>query len=152
MNCKQGLVSVAKVKLDTKEFFFNLKEFTDKQLPEEQVVFTKKVSQRVLRSLIHKSPVKTGRFRGAWVVGIGTRDLSEPITVDPIGRVTFARGVRVIIELGEKQTLHISNNLDYAASLESGHSKQAPLGMVEVTLAEVQSWLDRTSKWSTKDL
>ena len=145
---------MAGVKFDTKEFFFNLKDFTEKELPEKQVAFTKKISQKILRSVIQKSPVLTGRFRGAWVVGIGTRDLSvgESIAVDPVGDVTFAHGVRAIADLGENQMLHISNNLDYAVRLENGYSKKAPRGMVAVTLAEVQAWLDSTAKKKVEDL
>jgi hypothetical protein len=37
---------------------------------------------------------------------------------------------------GAGHTIYIVNNLPYANALENGHSKQAPSGMVKVTLQE----------------
>ena len=39
------------------------------------------------------------------------------------------------------ESIWISNNLPYITALEDGHSKQAPAGMVALSLAEVSSGL-----------
>jgi nitroimidazol reductase NimA-like FMN-containing flavoprotein (pyridoxamine 5'-phosphate oxidase superfamily) len=40
------------------------------------------------------------------------------------------------------QTAYLVNNLPYAVPLEYGHSKQAPGGMVRITLARFQQVVD----------
>lgn len=140
----------------------------------------------ILRRLILKSPVKTGRFRGNWQVGIGHPESGvigeeiehanrrgglrlgvergrhsanrpgpergkgkqpERLSVGsaPSGEIRSAEDV-LSVEGGKIQdwspthgqaVLWISNNLPYAVRLEYGWSKQAPSGMVRVTLLEL---------------
>jgi len=69
----------------------------------------KKVSFDVFGRVVRRTPVDTGRLKGNW-------HITPNITL----------GKRVFI----------SNNLPYAQAIEDGHSKQAPAGMVKVTVAE----------------
>ncbi|ULR87393.1 hypothetical protein [Comamonas sp. B21-038] len=74
-----------------------------------------------------------GRFKSNWQVGLGSMNESvdsEPRS-DALGRA------KVVLE-GFKpgQTIFLTNNLPYAKKLEYGHSKQAPGGMVRLTVQD----------------
>jgi len=70
------------------------------------------VSLEMFSRIVVRTPVDTGRLRGHWQISPN-------------------------IMLGKKT--YISNNLPYAIPIEDGHSKQAPTGMVKVTVAEFGS-------------
>lgn len=133
-------------------FEAQLKEFSDVLLPEYQTVFVKKISMELLKKLINKSPVDTGRFRGAWVVGRNTPDRSEPDSPDPTGIATEIKGISDIGAIREGDIVYISNNLDYALMLEYGWSKQAPSGMAAVSLNEIEAWLQGVKKTAIDSL
>lgn len=95
----------------------------------------------VADELIDRSPVDTGLFRGNWqVTGNQPARNSVPIR-DKDGAETKARAhesVRVLLNNGAAlRSIHISNMLIYANSLEYGHSNQAPLGVVGITAARL---------------
>jgi hypothetical protein len=104
----------------------------------------RKVGIDVARSLIMKSPVDTGRFRGNWMLGVGSlnpethMDITDPSGNGSINRITegILQGVR------SGTVFYLSNSLPYAIPLEYGHSKQAPQGMVRLTVLEFRSFLD----------
>ncbi|RON86754.1 hypothetical protein [Pseudomonas fluorescens] len=83
-----------------------------------------------------------GRFRGNWQFSIGTPAEGELDQVDPAGGVTLAKLRLQVEHLTIGQTAYIVNNLPYAVPLEYGHSKQAPGGMVRITLARFQQIVD----------
>lgn len=109
----------------------------DRFLRDATLEATKKIAMEVLSRVVLKSPVDTGRFRGNWTVSLNTPDLSVTDGVDPSGGTTIARGSSVITGMREPKVVYVANNLPYAERLENGHSKQAPAGMVAVTLAEL---------------
>jgi len=137
------------------QFEMQLKDFTDVLLPEYQTVFVKKVSGKLLEEIINKSPVDTGRFRGAWVVNNNTADRSEPNTPDKSegqANISYTRA-RVLIEsLKQGDVVYISNNLDYALMLEYGWSEKAPEGVVAVSLNEIDAWLQGVKKTAIDSL
>lgn len=136
-------------------FEMQLKEFSDQYLPKQQVLFVKKVTRKLLVKLINKSPVKTGRFRGAWVVGLNTADRSEPETPgksNGVNNVSYQRARDLISKLEQGDIAYISNNLDYALMLEYGWSKQAPAGMVAVSINEIEAWLQGVKKTAVDSL
>ena len=93
----------------------------------------RRVTIDIYRRVILRSPVDTGRFRANWNVAYGTpsvtftdatnqsRSLAEVAKVSafPVGGVSF-----------------LANGLPYARELEFGSSKQAPQGMVRLTVNE----------------
>lgn len=94
-----------------------------------------------LRMIIWLSPVDTGRFRGNWQVQIGSVPDGELYLVDPAGDATLSKGTAVAMGLTEGDIVYIANNLPYAMRLENGWSKQAPAGMVAVTVGQFGSIL-----------
>lgn len=79
-----------------------------------------------------------GRFRGNWQFSIDTPAEGVLDQIDPSGNVTIAVLRAQVQALTIGQTAYIVNNLPYAVPLEYGHSKQAPGGMVRVTLTRFQ--------------
>ncbi len=96
------------------------------------------VAMYALGSLVMKTPVDKGQARGGWTAGIES-PVPSPDREDPTGQTAIAEGQAVIAgaKFGEKIVL--SNNVPYIGPLNDGHSKQAPNGMVEGTMAEIQS-------------
>lgn len=83
-----------------------------------------------------------GRFRGNWLVSIGSPAQGTVQRVDPSGNETIEDGGATIATFENGETIFIVNNLPYAQRLEYGWSKQAPAGCVRVTVAEFQSIVD----------
>lgn len=83
-----------------------------------------------------------GQFRGNWQFSIGAPADGVLDQVDPGGNVTLAKLKLQVEQLTIGQTAYIVNNLPYAVPLEYGHSKQAPGGMVRITLARFQQIVD----------
>jgi len=79
-----------------------------------------------------------GRFRGNWQFSIGSPVEGVLDQIDASGSVTLAKLKLQVEQLSIGETAYIVNNLPYAIPLEYGHSKQAPSGMVRVTLARFQ--------------
>ncbi|MCU1752150.1 hypothetical protein [Pseudomonas sp. 6D_7.1_Bac1] len=83
-----------------------------------------------------------GRFRGNWQFSIDTPAEGVLDQIDPSGNVSVAVLIAQVQSLTIGQTAYIVNNLPYGVPLEYGHSKQAPGGMVRVTLARFQQVVD----------
>lgn len=85
-----------------------------------------------------------GRARANWNVSLGTPDLSVTFDIDASGAGTVARGATRIGTDTNGEDAYIVNSLPYIRPLEyEGHSRQAPAGMVRVTVAEWQTHVDR---------
>ncbi|PDT24461.1 HK97 gp10 family phage protein [Rhizobium hidalgonense] len=120
-------------------FALDLRKFAD-SIPEELVKpVVQKFAMHALSSVVMKSPVDTGRFRGNWNVAVNAVDYSVSEVTDKSGGSTIAKGVATIEAAAPEQAIFISNNVPYAVALENGHSKQAPAGVVALTFAELES-------------
>lgn len=103
------------------------------------IQIARRVSKRRLQ---REAPLKSGRgyvggrFRGNWVVSIGSPSNATTEAVDPQGQRVLAEGGAVISNAKWGAVIYVMNNLPYAVPLEYGHSQQAPAGMVRVTAAE----------------
>lgn len=92
----------------------------------------REVVEEAGRRLIERSPIDTGRFKSNWYYGLETRDT----------RTSEQTGVRTLNNLEEMPSKpagfihYISNSLPYGPALERGSSKQAPQGMVGLTIVE----------------
>lgn len=96
----------------------------------------RKVALDIFTRIILKSPVDEGRFRGNWQVAIGSIPAGVLELNDKDGSATIARVTAETLNLKAGETIFFVNNLSYAWRLEFGHSKQAPTGMVRVTVLE----------------
>jgi len=110
-----------------------------RKVPDRAVTLHKKVAFEALRRLVSKTPVDTGRARGDWQVTIGDPATGQLDVLDVSGSLTVAAGLAALAGLPPYQIVWISNNVDYIERLEHGHSKQAPEGMLAVTVEELRA-------------
>lgn len=97
----------------------------------------RKVALAVDQAAVLRTPVDTGRARSSWVVtlGVGTRLPVPPSFFDKSGQtaITAARSAVQRYRFGTG-SIFVQNNVEYIEKLESGHSKQAPNGMLRFAL------------------
>jgi hypothetical protein len=98
----------------------------------------RKVALDVGQSVVQMSPVKTGRFRANWYPGIGYAQTITTAETDTTGGKSIARITGLQQSMFAGQVVFISNSLPYSVRLENGSSKQAPNGMVRVTVERFQ--------------
>lgn len=84
----------------------------------------------LMGKIVKRTPVDTGRLRNNWFPS-----LNRPSTQVDGGKGSNA-AVAFKAKLGDE--IYFTNNLPYAQEIENGNSKQAPQGMVKVTVTEYQ--------------
>lgn len=136
---------------NAKTFALEISRLVKDQLPEVVVEVTKKLTLDALRGVVRKSPVGNpslwkskppkgyvgGQFRGAWQTSVGTpatAQSGQPTSnrIDVESQATAA-----LATLEPYGVAYIVNGLPYAERLENGWSTQAPLGMVQLTVQEL---------------
>ena len=93
----------------------------------------KKVTADLFTAVVLKSPVDTGRFRANWNVSVGAPDYTTT-TSTAKGRGVTEAARAATLDIGG--VVWLANGLPYARRLEFGWSKQAPTGMVRLSLLE----------------
>lgn len=133
-------------------FTLDLQAFTKKAGANADLV-VKRVVAGMAESVIEMSPVGDGvywkrpppkgyvggRFRGNWDYGFNAAPKQQFDVVDKTGAMSMGR---VLMGLSAAPTAgihYIANNLPYAERLENGWSRQAPVGMVGVTILKFQA-------------
>lgn len=138
-------------------FALQLQKFAEKAKANTDVV-VQKVTLEVAKSVIQKSPVGNpdlwkgsappgyvgGRFRANWMFGDGKIDTTTTEEIDKAGTSTLTRLAASIGASKAGGVTYISNSLPYGPRLEyEGWSKQAPAGMVRLTVAEFQQYVNQ---------
>lgn len=128
---------------NVREFNLELEQFLGRQLPTMAQQAHKKITMDVLAGVVRKSPVDTGRFRGNWQVGVEAAPVVELDRKDPQpygsepGTDVINSAQAAVGAIRPYGVSFVVNNLPYAERLENGWSKQAPSGMVALTLQEI---------------
>jgi hypothetical protein len=112
----------------------------------------KRVAFDLFGRIVRRTPVLTGRARASWTIttnGPGNGDTTPNITVQgPFSKAIVGRAIKVAVnafqmqrltalQVNQGDTIWISNNVPYIVALEEGHSRQAPAGMVALSVEEV---------------
>lgn len=121
----------------------------------------RKVVLDVGTSVVEKSPVGDGnfwksppppgyvggRFRGNWQYTFNAIPKGQADAIDPSGSISIGRISKGLGGQTNVAGIHyVSNNLPYAQRLEEGWSyRQAPQGMVMLTVVEFQSLFKRAA-------
>ncbi|MGY2048909.1 HK97 gp10 family phage protein [Methylobacterium sp. JK268] len=125
-------------------FALNIAAFVEKVQARADLVVRKLVLDMGTR-IVMRSPVDTGRFRANWRYGLGQMDRAVSDDVDPSGQETIGRLTAEVTTARFGDVIYLSNSLPYALRLENGWSKQAPAGMVGITVAEFEALVDRAA-------
>ena len=132
---------------DIKGFERDLNKFA-KSIGVKTEIAIKKIALQTFTGVVKKTPVDTGRARAGWVIGV-EQPRNSPFILGEAKLSASEIGSRAAIEIASLSritpfsTVFISNNLPYIEVLEEGSSKQAPEGMVAVTLTEVERDIKR---------
>ena len=78
-----------------------------------------------------KTPVDTGRARANWTVSVNSIARTVRLDATSPNAISIKKGDGV-------NPIYITNSLDYIHDLENGTSKQAPNGMVAITINEIR--------------
>jgi hypothetical protein len=122
-----------------KMFNREIKQFGVEVVPQEHLKLQKRIAVDLLRRIVFRTPVDTGRARGNWQVARGGGSDSPLEKFDKSGGATFAAGASAIGSTKEFSLITIFNNVNYINILEGGSSSQFPSGMVAVSLAETEA-------------
>ena len=119
---------------DLKRFLVELDAF-DKDTNKVLSQLTRRATFSVMGDVVAGSPVRTGRFRASWFVGVGqpVRAVAPP-RQQPAGAA--AESLARLVEIRPETVtgfdpVYITNNLPYASRLAAGSSTQAPNGWVD---------------------
>lgn len=97
----------------------------------------RKICLDLLTGIVLKTPVDTGRARANWFTSIGSPSANITEATDPSGSSSISSSMSAISK-ATGNVLWITNNLPYIYRLEfEGWSKQAPAGMVRVTVNDI---------------
>lgn len=94
-------------------------------------------TQRVSNAIVRFSPVDEGEYVADWDVKVGGWPSDTDPPPDPGRRKTRARLKAIIAEAKYGDAVFFENNDGAAIPLEYGYSKQAPQGVVRLT---VRKW------------
>lgn len=122
-------------------FALDLQRFAEKT-KEKADLAVGNIVVRIAGRLDQRSPVDTGRFRANWQLGVNSVPVGVIDDLDPSGAATQGRIIATIPEKASGLIYSLVNNLPYANRLEEGWSKQAPLGLVGLTVIEFRGIID----------
>lgn len=108
----------------------------------------KVATMELFKSVIMMTPVDTGRARGNWQCTM-TRPAGGIIDSEQSEEATIARMMETVLKSSIRNGIFLTNNLPYIQKLEyggygdgpktqGGYSKQAPAGMVRVSLERIE--------------
>ncbi len=107
----------------------------------------KKCALDIYTGVTKRNPVDTGYSRAAWNIGIDRPDDTLPgayqkgakiSAPDPGTKMQPLQNLQDV----SKQMIYITNAVHYVPYLEGGSSKQAPAGMVLVTVEAISTEID----------
>lgn len=101
-----------------------------------------KATYDIFRTVILKSPVDTGRFRGNWITSADGYGQITVDDLDAIGSMTTKKMSEIVFKTKAGGVVYMVNNLPYAQRLEYGYSQQAPSGMVRTTITSYQEFIN----------
>lgn len=106
-------------------------------------LIVKKVIFDIFSDIVKSTPRDTGRAASNWQIG-GSLNSGQVSSFDKSGQVAITQGKAQVQGLLTRAQLigYIYNNVEYIGLLEDGHSKQAPRGMVKVTLTRYQTYIN----------
>jgi hypothetical protein len=142
-------------------FALDLQSFGEKSVGRVNLI-VRKVSLDLLREVVLRTPVRTGRARANWQTTIGapaageiswdkdSPDAAAPSAIDAGSQRLNGQEARMMLD-GDL-TIFLTNNLPYIDALEHGSSLQAPEGMVRQAVAMFPYLVDMEAKASMSSM
>lgn len=122
------------------------------QAGEKADLVVRKVTLDLWARLIAKSPVDTGRFRRNWQYSVNARATGQINGNWTSENRAGPPNTPNVSGAGIGKVIWITNNVPYANRLETGYSKQAPLGIVGLTAMEFNSIVSQAAREAREGL
>lgn len=126
-----------KIYVKAKEFEQQL-SLMKKMIEQQPVQVMRAATRTTFQRIVNRTPVKTGAARNNWSMGVGAK-VTATRGPDTDGSEALQDIIAKTAKMGMDKPVYLTNRLAYVERLENGSSKQAPVGMVAVTLAEFPS-------------
>lgn len=137
-------------------FSMQIAEFIAKTKANQDLV-VRAITMKIDSKLVQRSPVGDakywkrkpppgyagGRFRANWQFSIGAPAAGVRDLIDKDGSATIAAHGSAISAAKAGDVIYLVNNLPYAKRIEEGWSRQAPIGVVGLTVLEFQNIVDK---------
>ncbi len=128
------------------DFALDISKFVEKTKLDLKTV-TRKIMLDVFVRVILRTPVDTGRARGNWQTTLGSPAAGEIDRKTKVGGgAPASEAAAIVATFPGDGYVYLTNNVPYILPLEYGSSGQAPAGMVRITLAEYQRFVDEAVK------
>lgn len=136
-------------------FSMQIAEFIAKTKANKDLV-VRAITMKIDNKLVQRSPVGDakywkhkpppgyagGRFRANWQLSIGSPAVGVRDLIDKDGSATIAAHSSAISAAKAGDVIYLVNNLPYAKRIEEGWSRQAPVGVVMLTVVEFRTIVD----------
>lgn len=145
------------MELETKNFNAHVKDFMRGSSLGTDVIL-RKFAFDLIKRIVVKTPVDTGRARAGWypalegLGGIAPRTMPKRYASHASEWEGYQKG-SIEFNLGQSQTykwIEMVNGVDYIIYLEYGWSKQAPAGMCRISMMELRRALPEEMKVTTQ--
>jgi hypothetical protein len=93
----------------------------------------------LLGMIVYATPVKDGYARGGWYLAAGNVSVGGERPPDKDGSATIFSALASLRGSSAFKDVYIKNDVEYINDLERGSSKQAPVGMIRVSLSAFKS-------------
>lgn len=129
---------------DPASFAVGIQNFVDKTNRKLERMF-REVNVEIGTKIVQRTPVKEGVARANWQVAIGSVPKGFVDLNDVSGQATISKITARLARVKPGDKVYFSNHAPYIRRLEYGWSKQAPQGMVRITVAEFRHMLRQAS-------
>jgi len=119
-------------------FSVDLRKFDD-LTKEQAAALLRKVAFQLLGLIVTKTPVDTGRAQNNWQVSVDTGSREAVIAGKRSKAEIEAEALSALAFVKPFSTVLLYNNVEYIVFLEEGSSGQAPRGMVQISIQEVEN-------------
>ena len=128
-------------------FSKSIKEFSDK-FGEDLSTVIKKASFGIFRDTILATPVDTGRASQSWNIMKNGIDPTVPVkgTYPARSAIEILSDVSKLGKIKDDDKIYISSSLSYIEPLERGHSRQAPSGMLTISVNRWNKYINDAVK------
>lgn len=132
-------------------FKMDLKRFHEVVVPQNHLKLQKRIAVRLHQLIVVKNsnmsrhPTDTAWAKRNWGCSLGTPGKGVIGSYPGKGNKTNIQPIDIQSILGGAKPfgiIWIYNNVPYIVKLENGHSKQAPAGMVEGALHDLQTFIN----------
>lgn len=123
-----------------------------------QDLLVRSITKKIDEEIVGRSPVGNakfwkhapppgyvgGRFRGNWQLSLGVPATGVLDRIDKDGAATIAAHGDATKAAKAGDVIYLVNNLPYAKRIEEGWARQAPIGVVMLTVLNFQKIVDKS--------